>query len=77
MPSSKFTVPFRRDVRFLGRKEILNKLQDILHFSEYHHRAALVGLGGIGYCVLQTFILGEATDLIPGSLKLLLNMHGG
>ncbi|MCJ1452831.1 hypothetical protein MMC28_003176 [Mycoblastus sanguinarius] len=48
MPISKFTVPFRRDVHFVGRQDILERLRVILQSPGYHNRAALVGLGGIG-----------------------------
>lgn len=42
-----FTVPLKRNPRFVGREEVLQKLVSLLFTCE-NDRAALVGLGGIG-----------------------------
>jgi len=45
-PSS--TVPFARDLKFIGREDIIESLDSIFLKSRVHSRAALIGLGGIG-----------------------------
>jgi hypothetical protein len=41
----KFTVPFIRDPKFVGREDIM---QEITNRLEKQHRVALCGIGGIG-----------------------------
>ena len=41
-------IPFERDEDFVGREDILKKLRNIFSESEYLHRVALQGLGGVG-----------------------------
>jgi len=47
---SQFMVPFPRDENFVGRDEILAKIDDAARQDSLskHKRVALVGLGGIG-----------------------------
>jgi hypothetical protein len=45
----KFTVPFIRDPKFVGREDIM---QDITDRLEMQCRIALCGIGGIGYVLL-------------------------
>jgi hypothetical protein len=47
VPSS--TVPFSKDHKFVERNAIVNAIDSILKVPERHNRAALYGLGGIGY----------------------------
>ncbi|PGH08105.1 hypothetical protein AJ79_06105 [Helicocarpus griseus UAMH5409] len=52
-PTSRppFTVPFKRNADFVGRRDILERIESILSkmpSSPEHNRAALSGLGGIG-----------------------------
>ncbi len=47
-PSSS-NVPFPRDPKFVKRDDIIAKVDSILHVPGSHNRAALHGLGGIGY----------------------------
>jgi hypothetical protein len=47
IPSS--TVPFSRDSKFVERDAIINEIDSILKTQKRHNRAALYGLGGIGY----------------------------
>lgn len=43
-------LPFSRHKNFVGREEIFRQLDDKLLVDSYsHQRAALWGLGGIGY----------------------------
>lgn len=44
----KIMIPFTRDKGFVGRADILQEIDEMLHFSEEQTRVALVGLGGIG-----------------------------
>jgi hypothetical protein len=46
--TSKAIIPFRQDRHFIGRKDILQRLENIFEEVQYHKRAALVGLGGVG-----------------------------
>lgn len=46
MPIS--TIPFDRDKQFIGRDDVLKKLEAALSDRQSHQRAALWGLGGIG-----------------------------
>ena len=46
-----FIVPFDKNERFMGRKELLGKLRQMLCEaveSEWNHRVALYGMGGVG-----------------------------
>ena len=47
------TLPFPRDPRFVGREDILARLDSIYEQPLTHGRAALHGLGGIGYIGTQ------------------------
>jgi len=49
-PKPLFMVPFERDQQFIGRQESLRALDE--HFKT-NHRAALTGLGGVGYVLLS------------------------
>ena len=57
MSESVFTVPFERDPRYIDRADITSQLDTQL---QSHPRAALAGIGGVGY--------GEICYPIPGSL---------
>lgn len=48
------TVPFSRDPKFVERNAIINDIDSILKGQKRHNRAALYGLGGIGYSFLYT-----------------------
>jgi hypothetical protein len=48
----KSTVPFDRDRKFVGREDILTALGSKFSQAGSHNRAALVGLGGVGYALL-------------------------
>jgi hypothetical protein len=54
-PSS--TVPFPKDPKFVKRDVIINDVDSILRVPERHNRAALYGLGGIGYIFQYTYYL--------------------
>jgi hypothetical protein len=43
------TVPFNRDRKFIGRRDILRALESQLSRADSHNRVVLVGLGGVGY----------------------------
>jgi hypothetical protein len=43
------TVPFDRDLDFVGRQDILIALESRFSQRESHRRVVLVGLGGVGY----------------------------
>ena len=45
---SLFTVPFRRNMSFCGRQNIIAELQQSISRTGEHVRVALVGLGGVG-----------------------------
>ena len=45
-----FIIPFRRDGMFVGHKESLEETDKI--FDKQHGRAALAGIGGVGYLFL-------------------------
>ncbi len=47
-PSSS-NVPFPRDPKFVKRDDIIDRIDTILNVPGSHNRAALHGLGGIGY----------------------------
>jgi tetratricopeptide (TPR) repeat protein len=46
--SSRYTIPFLRNRRFVGRSAILEELEQSLLVGQEHQRMAIVGLGGIG-----------------------------
>jgi len=51
LESETFIVPFDRNERFTGRKELLRTLKQILSEevqSDWNHRVALYGMGGVG-----------------------------
>ena len=50
-PKPFSTVPFRRDPDFVGRGDILAQIQE--RCSQPAGRAALVGLGGVGYVIVE------------------------
>ncbi|KAJ4256811.1 hypothetical protein NW762_008907 [Fusarium torreyae] len=41
-------IPFYRSANFLGREDILDRLEDIFNSAQHHRRAALIGMGGMG-----------------------------
>ena len=47
------TVPFNRDLDFVGRQDILMTLESRFSLQEYHKRVVLAGLGGVGYAFLS------------------------
>lgn len=44
-------MPLARDPKFIGREDILARLESAFGDTTFHQRAALYGLGGIGYSV--------------------------
>ena len=46
-----FSVPYKRDVNFIDRKNIFVQIEEQLHM---HHRASLYGMGGVGYTFLPS-----------------------
>ncbi|KAK2788839.1 hypothetical protein FQN53_003026 [Emmonsiellopsis sp. PD_33] len=42
------TVPFRRDRLFVGRQDIISRVESIIDDTLIHNRVALVGMGGVG-----------------------------
>jgi hypothetical protein len=51
------TVPFDRDLDFVGRQDILRVLKLQFSQQESHKRVVLVGLGGVGYMPLPFLFL--------------------
>jgi hypothetical protein len=43
------SIPFSKNIHFVGREELLGRIEELLNDTRYSHRVALVGLGGIGY----------------------------
>ena len=41
-------IPYQRDPKFVGRKDILRDIEQRFSVQNTHHRLALVGLGGVG-----------------------------
>ena len=60
-PSS--TVPFNRDLDFVGRQDILTTLELIFSPQKSHKRVVLVGLGGVGYAFSPCQLLCLTTGL--------------
>jgi DNA-binding protein H-NS len=44
---SVFSVPFERDLKFISRGDVMTQIESTLRD---HHRVAIAGIGGIGYC---------------------------
>ena len=44
-----FLLPFIRDAKFVGREDILQKIETLVSGAQEQACVALVGLGGIGY----------------------------
>ena len=52
-PQPCSTVPFKRDLVFVGREAVINAIQERHKaIGQRHERAALVGLAGVGLAVL-------------------------
>jgi hypothetical protein len=66
-PSS--TVPFPKDFKFVNRDIIISEVDAIFRVPNRHNRAALYGLGGIGYIFQETGYLQLLTTLL-GSPRL-------
>ncbi|KKF93649.1 Patatin [Ceratocystis platani] len=47
-PASVYYLPFRENSKFIGRQDILSKLDDMLFTQAGFQQVALVGLGGMG-----------------------------
>ena len=49
-PKPSSTVPFQKDVAFVGREDVLAKIREKFEqpMPQGHSRVALVGLGGVG-----------------------------
>ena len=75
-------MPFSRNDSFVGRSEIIEKLRTILshqpgssNISQGHHRAALYGLGGVGY-VARQISRGFYADKYSERRRLQSSTHG-
>src|SRR5215471_9570197 len=51
-----FSVPFERNKQFVGREDILSRIEEGL---QNEHLVCLYGLGGIGYELLQHMPYGQ------------------
>jgi len=49
-PKPLSTVPFKKDENFVGREDIMTRMDSVIGSSTFqnHNRIALVGLGGVG-----------------------------
>lgn len=47
-----FVIPFVRDQDFVGREDIINKIDRVFSDRRGFRRLALAGLGGIGYVIV-------------------------